>query len=77
MGKLIHKFEYNNFPASFDVFVKLKNIHTHNIRQQNTLEYSIPRHRLCIGQKLIAYMRLKTLRMINPIILDLQSNTFK
>ena len=53
----MHKFKHDCLPSVFNyLFTKLDNIHSYNTRQKTSQEYIVPRKRLAIAQKSLAYI---------------------
>ena len=60
IAKLMHKFKHDCLPSVFNyLFTKLDNIHSYNTRQKTAQEYIVPRKRLAIAQKSLAYIGVK------------------
>ena len=58
--KLMRKFKHDCLPSVFNyLFTKWDNIHSYNTRQQTSQEYIVPRKRLAIAQRSLAYIGVK------------------
>jgi len=64
----MHQFKHGCLPSVFNnLFKKMDNIHSYDTRQKTSQEYIVPRKRLAIGQKFLAYIGVKIWESLDQI----------